>query len=95
MNRLKMVVTLAASAFFQIGLNAGETNSSSVEQSSLIKGNKTAETITLDVKGFEELYLIVRDSGNDQAIWASPKLLDLEGNEVDLTTLDFKEITVG
>ena len=30
MNRLKMAVTLAASAFFQIGLNAGEIDSSSV-----------------------------------------------------------------
>lgn len=50
-------------------------------------------TVEADITGAEKLYLVVTNGGDglsyDHADWAQPVLVDAQGNEVSLTTIDW------
>lgn len=57
------------------------------------KKGKQQTTIEADITGAEKLYLVVTNGGDglsyDHADWANPVLVDKDGNEVSLTTLNW------
>jgi hypothetical protein len=57
----------------------------------LIRGGDDPQTISVELNGAEDIYLVATfgpdDYDSDQAIWAEPKLTDLDGNVIDMTTL--------
>jgi hypothetical protein len=65
----------------------------------LVRGGDKAQALSADVTRVKDLYLVVTFGGDthshDQAIWAEPKLIDLEGNSIDLTTLTPSGAQVG
>jgi hypothetical protein len=65
----------------------------------LLRGGDKAQTVTVDVTGVKDLYLVVTFGGDnyrsDQAIWGRPTLIDANGNSVDLTTVEPKRARVG
>ncbi|MHC4404240.1 MAG: NPCBM/NEW2 domain-containing protein, partial [Planctomycetota bacterium] len=68
-------------------------------RTALIRGGDAAQTLTVDVDGLEDLYLVVTfgddNYRSDQAIWAEPKLIGRDGRAVDLTTLEPGRVQVG
>lgn len=57
-------------------------------------GNNGME-LTADITGAEKLYLVVTNGGDDytydHANWANPVLVDADGNETSLTTIDWDD----
>lgn len=58
----------------------------------LVRGGDKAQQLVADVTGVQDLYLVVTFGGDtyshDQAIWADPKLVDTNGQPIDLTTVE-------
>jgi hypothetical protein len=65
----------------------------------LMRGGDAAETLTVDVTGWRDLYLVVTfgddNYRSDQAIWAEPRLTDAGGRTVDLTSITPNRAQVG
>ena len=68
-------------------------------RSKTMRVHTPAQELSVDLDGAKDLYLFAdygKDSYDcDQAIWADPKLVDSDGNEIDLTTLQPEEATTG
>ena len=99
MNRSSKVVALG---FFSLCLGLACCSSVSgfePVKSKLMFVNTPAQELSVDLNGARDLYLFANfgdDSYDcDQAIWANPKLIDAEGNEIDLTTLSPEESQTG
>jgi len=65
----------------------------------LMRGGDKAQNIHVDLNGAKNLYLAVTygpdNYNSDQAIWAEPRLVDSDGNAVDLTTVAPNRSQVG
>ncbi len=65
----------------------------------LMRGGDEAQTMTVDIAGAKDLYLVVTIGpdtySSDQAIWAEPQLIDKDGKTIDLTTIQPTRAQVG
>lgn len=65
----------------------------------LVRGGGKPQALSVDVTGVDDLYLVVTfgpdDYDSDQAIWASPTLLNAAGERLDLTTIEPVNVQVG
>ncbi|MBQ9874970.1 MAG: NPCBM/NEW2 domain-containing protein [Thermoguttaceae bacterium] len=78
------LATILVAARFAIGFEPVKTKT--------LRVGSPAQELSVDVTGVDELYLVADYGGDsydcDQAIWGDPKLIDSDGNEIDLTTLE-------
>ncbi|MBT3277786.1 MAG: SUMF1/EgtB/PvdO family nonheme iron enzyme, partial [Phycisphaerales bacterium] len=62
-------------------------------------GGAAGQTLTVDVSGWTDLYLMATIGGDsfrsDQAIWGNPMLTDTDGDTASLTTLKPSKVQVG
>ena len=81
------VLTLAVVA----GFATRAANAFEPVVSKLARVATPAQTLNVNLEGAREFYLVANYAGDsydcDQAIWASPKLFDADGTQVDLTTI--------
>lgn len=72
---------------------------SHLTKTKLLRGGQEARSISVDILGVKDLYLVVTfgpdNYRSDQAIWADPVLIDKAGAEVDLAGLKPMKVQVG
>ena len=99
MKRNSFFTTLGLSCFFLCLVLRSPVWGFEPVESKLLRVNSQAQELSVDLNGARDLYLFADYGGDsydcDQAIWANPKLVDNDGNEVDLTTLTPEDAQVG
>lgn len=90
---------LCAGIAVMMPLSAAQAAAFKPVRTPVIRGGEKARTLTADVTGVKDLYLVATIGGDtynhDQAIWAEPRLFDRDGRAVDLTTLKPAGTSVG
>jgi hypothetical protein len=87
-------------AFLSVGLaNREALGAFEPLKTKLLRGGDKAQSISVDVSGQTDLYLVVTvgpdNYGSDQAIWAEPTFVCGDGCRIDATTLKPAGVKVG
>ncbi len=88
-----------ASAVLALAVSWPTHAASHLVKTPLMRGGQEARSISVDISGVKDLYLVVTfgpdNYRSDQAIWADPVLIDETGARVDLTSLKPTKAQVG
>ena len=91
MTRSSLMIVFELFCLFFGAVRCSFTWGFSPVESKLLRVNSPAQELSIDLNGAQDLYLFADYGGDsydcDQAIWANPKLIDQDGNEIDLTSL--------
>ena len=91
MTRSSLMIVFELFCLFFGAVRCSVTWGFSPVESKLLRVNSPAQELSIDLNGAQDLYLFADYGGDsydcDQAIWANPKLIDQDGNEIDLTSL--------